>query len=57
MAEKLDIFDDVLTALAELLEEKGIVTQEEWETRIKSKTIKATGIKKYREIQFSKTES
>ena len=57
MAEKLDIFDDLLTALAELLEEKGIVTQEEWETRIKSKTIKATGIKKYREIQFSKTES
>jgi hypothetical protein len=32
---ELDVVDAMITSLAELLEEKGIITQEEWEQRIK----------------------
>ena len=35
IAEEVDVFDDMLTALVELLEEKGFLTQEEWEEKIK----------------------
>ncbi len=37
LAEEVDLLDTMLTSLVELLEEKGIVTQEEWEKRIKEK--------------------
>jgi DNA-binding MarR family transcriptional regulator len=53
LAEELDVFDTMLSALVEILEKKGIVTQEEWEERIKMKTIKAGGTNSYRDIQFS----
>lgn len=29
-----DVLDTMITALAELLEEKGVITQEEWEEKI-----------------------
>ena len=35
LAEEIDLLDTMLSSLVELLEEKGIVTQEEWEKRIK----------------------
>jgi DNA-binding HxlR family transcriptional regulator len=35
LAEEVDLLDTMLSSLVELLEEKGIVTQEEWEKRIK----------------------
>jgi hypothetical protein len=35
LASEIDLLDTMLTSLVELLEEKGIVTQEEWEKRIK----------------------
>lgn len=35
LAEELDLLDDMLTSLVELLEEKRIITQKEWEERIK----------------------
>lgn len=35
--EEIDLLDDMLTSLVELLEEKGIITQEEWEKKIKQK--------------------
>jgi len=41
IAEEVDVFDDMLTALVELLEEKGVLTQEEWEEKIKKKSKKA----------------
>ncbi len=41
--ESLNLFDDMLSALVELLEEKGIVTREEWEARIRAKI--ATDVK------------
>ena len=35
--EEIDILDTMLTSLVDLLEEKGVITQEEWEQRIKKK--------------------
>ena len=45
LAEELDVFDMMLSALVEILEEKGITTQEEWEERIRIKATKAAGLK------------
>jgi UDP-3-O-acyl-N-acetylglucosamine deacetylase len=36
-AEEIDLLDTMLSSLVELLEEKGIITQEEYERRIKEK--------------------
>lgn len=38
LAEEIDLLDTMLSSLIELLEEKGIVTQDEWEKRIKERT-------------------
>jgi len=54
IAEEVDTFDDMLTSLVELLEEKGILTQEEWEKKIKAKIDKSKEQISYRDIQFSK---
>ena len=35
LAEEVDLLDTMLSSLVELLEEKGVVTQKEWEKRIK----------------------
>jgi hypothetical protein len=35
--EEIDLLDDMLTSLVALLEDKGIITQEEWETKIKQR--------------------
>lgn len=35
LAEEVDLLDTMLSSLVELLEEKGILTQEDWEKRIK----------------------
>ncbi|MCJ7430135.1 hypothetical protein MUO83_02815 [Candidatus Bathyarchaeota archaeon] len=37
LSEEVDLLDTMLTSLVELLEEKGIVTQAEWENRIKQR--------------------
>ena len=37
LAEELDLMDDMLTSLVELLEEKGLITQKEWEEKIKQR--------------------
>jgi len=37
IAGELDIHDSMITSLAEVLEQKGILTQEEWEAKIKAK--------------------
>lgn len=39
LASEIDLLDTMLTSLVELLEEKGLVTQKEWERRIKEKVI------------------
>ena len=48
----MDTFDDMLTALVELLEEKGVLTQGEWERRIREKVAESGEAKSYRDIQF-----
>jgi DNA-binding IclR family transcriptional regulator len=41
LAEEVDLLDTMLSSLVELLEEKGLLTQDEWEKRIKTRiTIK-----------------
>jgi DNA-binding HxlR family transcriptional regulator len=35
LEEETDLLDTMLTSLVEVLEEKGVVTQTEWEQRIK----------------------
>lgn len=55
LANEIDVFDDMLTSLVEVLEEKGILTQEEWETKIKSKIEKRSKSISYRDIQFEDT--
>lgn len=35
--EEIAILDDMIDALVELLEEKGIITTKEWEAKIKEK--------------------
>lgn len=37
LAQEIDILDHMLSALVDVLEEKGIMTSEEWEQRIKAK--------------------
>jgi len=37
LAEEVDLLDTMLSSLVELLEEKGVVTQQEWEKRIKER--------------------
>lgn len=37
LAEEIDLLDTMLTSLVDLLEEKGILTQKEWERRIKER--------------------
>lgn len=37
LAEEVELLDTMLSSLVELLEEKGILTQEEWEKQIKKR--------------------
>lgn len=37
LAEEIDLLDTMVSSLVELLEEKGVVTQQEWEKRIKER--------------------
>jgi len=37
VTEEIDLLDDMLSSLVDLLIEKGIITEEEYERRIKSK--------------------
>lgn len=43
-------FDDMLSALVELLEEKGVLTQEEWEEKIKAKIEETKGKTKFGDL-------
>ena len=49
-AEEIDLLDDMLSALVEILEEKGVLTQEEWEKKIHAKIEKAKGITSFRNL-------
>lgn len=38
LAEEIDLHDDMITSLVELLEQKGILTQNEWEAKVRGRT-------------------
>ncbi len=44
-SDKIDILDKMLTSLVEVLEEKGVLTQEEWEKKIKEKIDEEIGLR------------
>jgi len=54
IAEELDTLDMMLSSLVEVLEKKGILTEDEWEKQIKANIEKNAGRTKYRDIQFSR---
>jgi transcription initiation factor IIE alpha subunit len=53
IADEIDTFDTMFASLVEILEEKGILTQEELENKVRKKTSKAGGLTNYRDIQFA----
>jgi predicted transcriptional regulator of viral defense system len=50
VAEEIDVLDDMLSALVEVLEEKGILTQEEWEKKIKTRMENNRGKVSFRDL-------
>jgi hypothetical protein len=51
LAEEIDVLDEMLSAMAEILEEKGILTQDEWEKRIKAKLEEGKGKISFRDLK------
>ena len=49
---EVDMLNHMLTSLVELLEEKGMLTHEEWEERIRKKIEEASGLISYRELRL-----
>lgn len=49
LAQEIDVLDHMLSALVEVLEEKGVLTQEEWEQKIKTKIEKSA--QSYRDLE------
>ena len=50
LSEKIDILDEMLSALVELLEEKGILSYDEWEERIEDRLVRSTERQVYEKI-------
>jgi hypothetical protein len=57
LAEELDSLDVMLSSLVEVLQRKGILTEDEWEKQIKANIEKTAGKTKYRDIQFSSNKA
>jgi hypothetical protein len=49
LKQEIDVLDHMLAALVEVLEEKSVLKQEEWEQKIKTKIEKAAP--SYRELE------
>jgi DNA-binding HxlR family transcriptional regulator len=49
LKQEIDVLDHMLSALVETLEEKGVLTQEEWEKKIKAKIERAAP--SYRDLE------
>ena len=50
LSEKIDILDEMLSALVELLEEKGILSYDEWEERIENRLVRSVEQEVYKRI-------
>jgi len=51
ITEELDVFDEMISAVVELLDEKGLIKYEEWEERIRKRVEGRKGLKGYREVK------
>jgi len=49
--DQLNTIDNMLTSLVELLEERGMLTQEEWEKRIREKEEEDKGLVKFEDLE------
>jgi mannitol/fructose-specific phosphotransferase system IIA component (Ntr-type) len=49
LEEEIDLLDDMLTALVAVLAEKGVITNQEWEEKIKNR-IKGKPSKSFRDL-------
>lgn len=49
----MNTLDNMLTSLVEILEEKGILTQEEWEKRIREKEEEDRDLIKFEDLDLS----
>lgn len=49
--EEIYILDKMITSLAELLEEKGIIEYEEWENKLKEKLEAVKGLTKFEDLE------
>lgn len=56
LAQELDVFDEMLSTLVELLQEKGIISQKEFEDKMKAHIERAKTKRSYRDIEFDKCE-
>jgi ElaB/YqjD/DUF883 family membrane-anchored ribosome-binding protein len=54
LAEELDTLDMMLSSLVEVLQKKGVLTEDEWEKQIKANIEKNVGKTTYRHVQFEK---
>jgi hypothetical protein len=48
---ELNHLDKMMTSLVELLEEKGIITQAEWETRIRQKVEGSKDLTRFEDLK------
>ncbi len=52
MNEKdIDILSDMITSVVDLLVEKGIITQEEYETKVKERLEKSATLTKFEDLE------
>jgi len=49
--DQLNTIDNMLSSLVELLEEKGILTQEEWEKRIREKEEEDKNLVRFEDLE------
>jgi len=51
LAEEIDMLSDMLDSIVDLLEEKGILTHEELDRRIRKRVEEKAGLTSYRELE------
>jgi len=49
--EEIDLLDNMLTSLVDLLEEKGVLTHEEWNTKIRQKIESKKKLVSFRDLE------
>lgn len=49
--EEIDLLDNMLTSLVDLLEEKGILTHEEWNAKIRQKIESTKKLVSFRDLE------